>query len=503
MKKLRNLAFLATALLPVIPSAQAQVASPQSGEYWIDQQFDQRKSITIANGWQTELDVSALGEGMHSISFRASDTRGRWSSPITRYFLRAVPSHEGNLPTVYEYWTDGNFGKRTAGLLAEGRADLQIDGSALMPGMHVFNLRTGDSHGNWSAPLTRYFLVPEPAFADNAPAGYQYWIDGAHDRAVSGVVGETGTIDLQLDLSHLCKGLHTLCYQVSDQSGRRGAPVVKYFVVPDLLPADNKMTAYEYWFNAGPRVRVEVEPENPLTLNDLVIEIKDVVPNEIPADYRFDASTETVYCADNVFFGMSACDLAGHSSPAVLSDTFPMTVPVHPAFADLTEGTAVTFEAPGPGHIRGFRMGATTGDSIAWTLSGACTADFYDGNGTRLPAKTKTDADGNTMYEMKTATDRTYALLHHAPAVVRGMDITCRRLQTTGMAATMWGCTFRTAKNSLTVDAPHRGTLRIVSAAGRTVADEEISAGTTRLYLPAGIYLLQWESEGARKILIP
>lgn len=85
---------------------------------------------------------------------------------------------------------------------------------------------------------------------------------------------------------------------------------MKYFVVPDLLPADNKMTAYEYWFNAGPRVRVEVEPENPLTLNDLVIEIKDVVPNEIPADYRFDTSTETVCCADNVFFGMAACGMA-------------------------------------------------------------------------------------------------------------------------------------------------------------------------------------------------
>lgn len=503
MKKLKDLAFLATALLSAVPATQAQVASPQSGEYWIDQQFGQRKSVTIANGWQTELDVSALGEGMHSISFRASDTRGRWSSPVTRYFLRAVPSREGNLPAVYEYWTDGNFDKRTTGQLAEGCADLKIDCSTFMPGMHVFNFRTGDSYGNWSAPLTRYFLVPEPPFADNAPAGYQYWIDGAYDRAVSGVIGETGTIDLQPDLSHLCKGLHTLSYQVSDQKGRRGAPVVKYFVVPDLLPADNKITAYEYWFNAGPRVRVDVEPENPLSLSDLVIEIKDVVPNEIPADYRFETSTETVYCADNVFFGMAACDRAGHSSTAVLSDTFPMTVPVRPAFVDLTEGTTVTFEAPGPGCIRGFRMNATTGDSIVWTLNGACTADFYDGNGTRLPAKTKTDEDDNTIYEMKTATDRTYALLHHASAVVREMGIACTRLQTTGIAETMCGGTFRAAKNSLTVDTPHGGRLRVVSAAGLTVADENISTGTTRLRLPAGIYLLQWDDEAARKIFIP
>lgn len=503
MKRLRNLAFLATVPLWAVPAAQAQVAAPQNGEYWIDQQFDRRKSVTIAGGWQTELDVSALGEGMHSISFRASDTRGRWSSPVTRYFLRAVPSHEGNLPATYEYWTDGHFDKRVTGQLAEGCADLQIDCSALVPGMHVFNIRTGDAYGNWSAPRTRYFLVPAPTFDDNALAGYKYWIDGAYDRAVSGVMGETGTIDLQLDLQNLCKGLHTLSYQVSDKCGKTSAPVVRYFIVPDLLPAGNKMAAYEYWFNTGPRVRVEVEPENPLALDNLVIEIKDVVPNEIPADYRFETSTETVYCADNVFFGMAACDRAGHSSTAVLSDTFPMTVPVHPEFADLTEGTTVTFEAPGPSCIRGFRMDATAGDSIAWTLNSVCTADFYDGNGTRLPAKTKTDEDDNTIYEMKNATNRTYALLHHASAVVREMGIACTRLQTTGIAETMCGGTFRAAKNSLTVDTPHGGRLRVVSAAGLSVADENISAGTTRLRLPAGIYLLQWDDEAARKIFIP
>lgn len=49
----------------------------------------------------------------------------------------------------------------------------------------------------------------------------------------------------------------------------------------------------------------------------------------------------------------------------------------------------------------------------------------------------------------------------------------------------------------------HGGRLRVVSAAGLSVADENISAGTTRLRLPAGIYLLQWDDEAARKIFIP
>lgn len=503
MKRLRNLAFLATVSLATVPVTHAQVAVPQSGEYWIDLQFDQRKSVTLTDGWETELDVSALGEGVHTISFRASDTRGRWSSPITRYFLRTVPAHEGNMPTVCQYWTDGDFDKRTTEQLADGGADLQIDYSGLMPGMHVLNIRVGDGYGQWSAPHTRYFLLPAPTFADNAPVGYKYWIDGAYDRAAEGVIGEACTIDLQLDLAHLCKGLHMLSYQVSDRYGKAGAPVVRYFVVTDPLPADNKIAAYEYWFNAGPRIRVEVEPENPLTLSDLVIEIKDVVPNEIPADYRFDIATETVYCDDNVFFGISACDQAGNSTAAVLSDTFPMTVPVRPAFADLPEGEAVVFDAPQAGRICGFRMNATAGDSLAWTLNEGCVVDFYNSDGTRIKPESATDENGQKTYTMQAAEGTTYALLHHASAVAREMSITCTRTQATGIAETTDGCTFRTSKNGLSVSTPHSGRLKIVSAAGLTIVDTDISAGTSRLHLPTGIYLLQWENRSIRKILIP
>lgn len=503
MKRLRNLAFLAMVSLTVVPPTQAQVVSLRNGEYWIDQQFDQRKSVSITNGWQAELDASALGEGVHTICFRASDTRGRWSSPITRYFLRTVPTREGNHPATYQYWTDGDFDKRTTGQLSEGCTDLQVEYSSLKPGMHVFHIRVGDSYGQWSAPHTRYFLIPAPIFADNALAGYRYWIDGAYDQSVSGVMGETGTIDLQLDLSSLCKGLHTLSYQVNDKYGKASAPVIRYFVVMDSMPANNKITAYEYWFNTGPRARVEVEPENPLVLNDLVIEIKDVVPNEIPADYRFDTATETVYCDDDVFFGIAACDLAGHSSEAALSDTFRMTVPVRPVFVDLTEGETVTFRTPDAGHIRGFRMNATPGDSLAWTVSAECRTEFYGSDGTRVKAESATDDNGKMIYTLQAVTGTTYALLHHAPAVVQEMDITCSKLQATAITETSDGYTFCISKNSLTVHTPDSGRLKVFSMAGLTIVDADIPAGTSRLSLPTGVYLLQWENRTVHKIFVP
>ena len=253
---------LLTAVLPV--SAQKVVL--QKGEYWLDGDFDNRTSIALTDKWETELDVSSLCEGIHTLGFRASDSEGRWSSPNVHYFLRSGRTIEGNQPASYELWIDDDFDHRTTGVLTDGTADMELDLARLHTGLHRLTLRVKDTQGLWSTPMVRFFAVP------------------------------------------------------------------------DTLPAENAIGGYSYWFNRGPRIRITTAPANPLEIVDLTVEIKDVVPNEIPADYRFDVGTKTVYCNDNVFFGIEAYDLAGRSTQAVLSDTFPMTVPVRIDFRELENG---------------------------------------------------------------------------------------------------------------------------------------------------------------------
>lgn len=176
------------------------------------------------------------------------------------------------------------------------------------------------------------------------------WIDDEETARDKGRISG-GVVSVDLDLASLSAGLHRLALRVSDSRGVWSSPRTNFFIGHDTLPAGNGISAYSYWFNRGPRVRVNVNTVNPLVVSDLWIEVKDVVPNRIPSDCRFDTATGTLYCDDDVFFGIQAYDMAGSPTEAVLSDTFRMTVSVTPDFVDLADGVPVAFAAPEAGIV--------------------------------------------------------------------------------------------------------------------------------------------------------
>lgn len=503
-KIMKLISAAAVVLLSVAPSAAQQDVTVQTGEYWLDGDFGRRQAFPLSGTWQTTLDVSALPEGLHTLGFRAADSRGRWSVPVLRYFLHADRFPSGSVAGKYEMWIDRDFDRRTSGSLQSGVLDTVPDFSALVPGLHTLSVRATDSHGRWSVPYVKYFLkTVASSFGDNVVTGCCYSIDGVNAVGVSVAPVADGVQELSLDVSGLTPGLHTLACLFEDARGRLNAPLLKYFVVPDTLPADNAVTAYEYWFNAGRRTRVEVEPENPLVLKDVEIAIEDVVPHEITDGYRFDVASGTVYCDDSVHFGIVACDRAGHTTGAVLSDTFPMTVPVQVDFTELTDGERMPFAAPAAGRISGFVMPAAAGDSLVWSIGGDCRADFYAADGQRLPVVEAADGDGRRVFRMQAVTEATYVLIHHASPVLRAMDVDCIRQQASGMlhAAAGWSC--RVARQSLTVKTAKAGVLRVCDVAGYTVIVRRLEAGTACFALPPGIYLLAWDGVAVRKISVP
>lgn len=497
------LLLIAGSLTAALPSA-AQEVTVKAGEYWIDGRFDDRTSIDLSGSWQTEIDMSALCEGVHTLGFRAADSKGRWSSPIVRYFLRAGQVTDGNTPAAYEIWTDGDFENRVTGTVADGTADLELDMSSLTAGVHTLALRVSDALGAWSTPIVRYFLVTESLPDDNAAESVNYWIDGDIASAQTARPAADGTVNLDLDMSGLCKGVHTLTLQAADSRGALGSPIVRYFLRAGRPLVDNAISAYAYWFNRGPKTRVNVDPVNPLVISDLWIDIKDIVPNEIAADYRFDTETETVYTDDNVFFGMEAYDLAGQATQAILSDTFAMTVPVRPDFTDLMSGIPVTFDAPQTGYISGFRMRADVGDSLVWTLSGGCTADAYTADGRVISWNAETNEDGRQVFGMKAETALTYVLVHHASTALDELDIVCDNTTSpSGIATRTVDCTFRADRRRLTVESSVDGELRVVSMSGVTAFSGKVEAGTKHITLPSGVYLLRWNGTTAGKLLVP
>ena len=506
MNRLLTIILLTVGCLSASLPLSAQDVTLSDGEYWIDQQFDSRKSVPLAGGWATELDVSNLQEGIHALHFRASDSKGRWSVPILRYFLRCGRSLESNAASGYELWTDNDFAHRTSGTLTDNVVSMELDMKSLHPGLHNLSFRTSDSNGQWSVPRIKYFLVTSKALTDNALTVCRYWTDGNFDNAQETTPNGDGTIDLKLDMNGMGKGLHTFSYQVGDKENRLSPAIVRYFIVPDTLPADNNIVGYSYWFNHGQHVGVDATPANPMEISNLMIDIKDVVPNEITTGYSFDPVTATVLCDDKVFFGMEAYDKAGHATAAVLSDTFNLQVPVNVPFTELQKAVPATFRAPGAGQIYGFTMRAETGDTLLWKVTGECTADAYAADGTKIVwARSTTDEEGLMTYQMKATSKLTYVLLHHATGTWRESAITCNVLAytdgITGITAN--GCTFKTGKQYLLVETVTDGILRITNMGGTEVYANNVPKGITRVSLTTGVYMLSWNGTYTGKVAIP
>lgn len=375
-------------------SAQVEMATL---EYWLDSRFNERISLSATEQMEQTIDVSQLSTGIHTLEMRVSDTEGRWGAPLIRYFLKSDPRLEGNSLAYYEYCIDGAWNNSVNGTLTDGEAILDLDISSLCAGMHSLMLRVYDVKGQQSQTLVRYFLALGEDPAQRQLTAYRYWIDD-FAQAKEGQTTD-GNIMLDIDVNGLTKGLHSLGYQVADNTGRLSSPRLLYFVVPDLEEGSDQLVAYEYWFNHGLRTRIELEPQQSIDANEWLIEVKDVVPNRIPADYTFDTATEKVSFRDDVFFGLQVFNGNGKGSQAVLSDTVNMEVTIAPEMFELGGGSDIRFASPKGGVMMGWKINCLAGDSITYHLtSEQVQADFFSADGQRLTVNKTTDENSRICY---------------------------------------------------------------------------------------------------------
>lgn len=493
MNRLKRYVLMLFGLSMLMPSV-AQTVTMQTCEYWIDGQYNAKETSPFTGEWSTELDMSGLCEGVHTLTMRFCDSKKRWTAPIMKYFVRAGRTLGENTMSHYEYWLDCDYSNKVEGVCSDSSINLEIDAGKLSPGLHSLMFRACDTFGQWSQAITSYFVRVGVSLEDNSMKSYRYWIDGDYEGGHSGLLSSEGVIQLDLDMSTLCKGIHTLSLQTEDVYGRLSSPIMRYFLVTEPKLSDNKIVAYEYWFNEGTHTRVEFDPVNPFELNEQFIEIADVVPHKIPVDYRFDHETFTAWCDDDVYFVMQVYDMAGNATQAVLSDTFAMEVPVKVGFTELSSGITTTFDTPQTGCIEGFSMRATVGDSLEWVVSPNCTLDLYTSEGERIAYKSKSLSDGNTWCKVKAETAVTYALVHSATTFATEMSITCTHIAVSGLDE-LTDCNndieITTKGDELIVKCAEETTVCIISTTGVVLVNEPAVVGTNCYSLPKGMYVVQ------------
>ncbi|MBR5037772.1 MAG: hypothetical protein IKX65_03520 [Prevotella sp.] len=180
MKRLRSIILLVVAMLSATALAQKTL---EEYVYWIDNDISASQSLGVSG---VTINVGSLSKGVHTFTMRVKDSKGLWSSPVTKYFLIPRLKETGVGIVRYMYWFDEDVDN---GVVVEtnGNNDIvNVEVGGLSEGKHTINWRVGDSTGKWSqqvnSHLFNYVLPPTGigalssdinlALHDNLQAGY-------------------------------------------------------------------------------------------------------------------------------------------------------------------------------------------------------------------------------------------------------------------------------------------------------------------------------------------
>lgn len=198
--------------------------------YWFDgDESTMQTGSSADNAWQMDLDIGALDANFHIVHFQVKDTKGVWSVPTTRYFVKLAQKQVTNI----EYWFDNDTEKKSQ-QAKDGKAD--IDVSSLAEGMHILHMQAFGEGSSYSSPHTAVFWKQ----IITANAKYRLWFDNDINGIITGKY--TGK-PVAIDVSSLDDGFHILHAQV--ESVTPSKPHTSMFIkVPQTQGVDYMTCAF-------------------------------------------------------------------------------------------------------------------------------------------------------------------------------------------------------------------------------------------------------------------
>ena len=144
---------------------------------------------------------------------------------------------QGQTDYEYRYWFDKDEANMQTGTFTPGSLHLDVDLSTLDASLHTIHIQVKDSEGEWSSPVSRYFVRKATALTPLV-----YWLD--NQVQPSEMSAQSGHFDL--DVSALDDGIHLLRLQLSQLTEGSSSPVSKFFV---KMPLSNQNTLLS-WFDS-------------------------------------------------------------------------------------------------------------------------------------------------------------------------------------------------------------------------------------------------------------
>lgn len=144
-----------------LPHTDTADLSLNSYEYWLDDDYANKVSVTDNNAQQTfDINISQLTSGIHYFNYRAVNNQGTWGQPIRKVFYLARAGNQATSAKYsYEYWIDNNTANKTAGEGVGPEFTFAIGVSEFSDGDHTFNFRAMDMLEHWSNTFADKFFV--------------------------------------------------------------------------------------------------------------------------------------------------------------------------------------------------------------------------------------------------------------------------------------------------------------------------------------------------------
>ncbi|MCB2220224.1 MAG: PKD domain-containing protein [Bacteroidetes bacterium] len=230
-------------------------------EYWFNNDYGNKQVVPITpapnHQLNAEIDASDLSDGVNVFNIRYRDENHVFSSTLSKVFYKntEVTVSDKNL-VEYEYWFNNDYGNKQVVPITPApnhQLNAEIDASDLSDGVNVFNIRYRDENYVFSSTLSRVFYKnTEVTLSDKNLVGFEWWFN--NDYQNKQVVPITPSTQHQLitdlDVSVLPEGVNVFSIRYKDENNVFSSTMSKVFYKknPNQV-GNNKITAYQYWFD--------------------------------------------------------------------------------------------------------------------------------------------------------------------------------------------------------------------------------------------------------------
>lgn len=249
-------------------------------QYWFNSPTPVNPVLVVASSYDDDstttsfsnltVDVSSLSAGTHTLYINAKDESENWGTPsVTRFIIGTI---QKQYITKGRYWFNSptpvnpvelnpTYNNDSTDAIFSNSA---IDLSSLSPGNHKIYFSTRDQNGRWGTPTVSLFTIG--AVQKKYITKGQYWFNSITpispveiDPTYSSDSSIVDFSNVQIDVSSLADGVHTLYFRMRDANGRWGTATKNTFTIGG--EQKKFISKGQYWFNnVVPTNAVEFTP---------------------------------------------------------------------------------------------------------------------------------------------------------------------------------------------------------------------------------------------------